>query len=142
MLQLPEPYFEKRHVIHCHRVFSHRDLAAYLRSRQTGMVGTADITSLEPNLKYLVTNMHPLSWAYKWYRYKANLTHRTRQGEERKLLAEEPLCLLVWIDKKHRTRDKKVVFSLTAYTLFQTIRNFNATERTSRTKTEITLDSL
>ena len=78
VLQLAEPYFEKGHVIYCDRFFSHLDLAAYLRSRQTGMIGTADITSLEQDLKYLVTKMHPLTWAYKWYSYKANFTHRTR----------------------------------------------------------------
>ena len=110
VLQLAEPYFEKGNVIYGDRFFSHRDLAAYLPSRQTGMVGTADITSLEPDLKYLVTNMHPLTWAYKWYSYKANFTHRTRQCEERKLLAEVPVCLLVWMDKKYRTTDKQVVF--------------------------------
>ena len=110
VLQLAEPYFEKGHVIHCNRFFWNRDLPAYLRSRQTDMVGTADVTSLKPDLKYLVTNMHPLTWAYKLYSYKVNFTHRTRQGEERKILAEDPVCLFVWMDKKYRTMDKKVVF--------------------------------
>ena len=107
MLQLAEPYFEKGHVIFCDKFFSHRELAAYLRSRQTSMVITADISSLEPDLKYLFTNMHPVTWAYKWYSYKVKFTHRTRQGEERKLLAEKPVCLLVWMDKMYRTTNKK-----------------------------------
>ena len=107
MLQLAEPYFEKGRVIYCDRFFSHLDLAAYLRSRQIGMVGTADITSFEQDLKYLVTQMHPLTWAYKWYNYKTNFSHRTRQEEEQKLLAEETVCLLVWMDKKYRTTNKQ-----------------------------------
>ena len=110
VLQLSEPYFEKGHVIYCDRFFSHLDLAAYLRSRQTGMVGTADITSLEPDLKYLVNNMHSLTWAYKWYKYKANFKFRTMQGQEEKPQAEESVCLLVWMDKKYRTTNKQVVF--------------------------------
>ena len=42
--------------------------------------------------------------------YEAKFTHRTRQGEERKLLAAEPVCFHVWMDKKYGTTDKKVVF--------------------------------
>ena len=107
VLQLAEPYLDKGHVIYCDRFFSHLDLAAYLRSRKTGMVGTADITSLDQDLKYLVNHMHPLTWAYKWYKYKANFTYHTRQGEERKLLAEEPVCLLVWMDKNIARKTNK-----------------------------------
>ena len=107
MLQLPEPYFEKGHVIHCNMFFWHRDLPAYLRSRQTDIVGTADVTSLKPELKYLVTNVHTLTWAYKCYSYKAKFTHRTRKGEKWKIQAGDPVCLFVWMDKKYRIMDKK-----------------------------------
>ena len=36
--QLSEPYLDRGHVIYCDRFFTHLDLAAYLRSRHTGML--------------------------------------------------------------------------------------------------------
>ena len=63
VLQLTQPYLDEGHVIYCDRFFSHMDLAAYLRSRQTGMVGTSSLTKLPNDLEYLARNMHPLTWA-------------------------------------------------------------------------------
>ena len=54
--------------------------------------------------------MHPLTWAYKWYIHKSNFTYQPRQGPEQNIQLEEPVCLTVWVDKKYRTTDKKVVF--------------------------------
>ena len=61
VLQLTQPYLDKGHVIYCDRFFSHMDLAAYLRSRQTGMIGTSSLTKLPNDLEYLTRNMHPLT---------------------------------------------------------------------------------
>ena len=76
------------------------------------MVGTSSTTKLPPDLDYLVTHMHPLTWAYKWYNCDAKFTYRPRRGgDEVTLVAEKQLvCTLVWMDKKYRTGDKKVVF--------------------------------
>ena len=84
----------------------------YLRSRQTGMVGTSSLTKLPNDLEYLARNMHPLTWAYKWFNCKAKFTYHPRAGEgpDQELHAEEPVCLLIWMDKKYRSEDKKVVF--------------------------------
>ena len=65
VIQLTEPYFDRGHVVYCDRFFSYLDLASYLRSRKTGMVGTSSIVSLPPDLDYLVSHMHPLTWAFK-----------------------------------------------------------------------------
>ena len=60
--QLSEPYLDRGHVIYCDMF-----LPAYLRSRNTGMVGTSAISSpLSPDRAYLLSNMYPLTWAYKW----------------------------------------------------------------------------
>ena len=110
VLQLANPYLDKGHIIYCDRFFSHLDLAAYLRSRRTGMVGTSALTQLPSDLQYLVTNMHPLTWAYKWFMCQAKLKHRPKIGPTEQLQATEPVCLLVWMDKKYRTADKQVIF--------------------------------
>ena len=102
MLQLIQPYLDKGHVIYCDRFFFHMDLVAYLRSRQTGVVGTSSLTKLPNDLEYLARNKHPLTWAYKWFICKAKC--------DQELHAEEPVCLLIWMDKKYRSEDKKVVF--------------------------------
>ena len=56
--------------------------------------------------------MHPLTWACKWFNCKAKFTYHPRAGEapDQELHAEEPVCLLLWMDKKYRSEDKKVVF--------------------------------
>ena len=112
VLQLIQPYLDKGHVIYCDRFFFHMDLVAYLRSRQTGVVGTSSLTKLPNDLEYLARNMHPLTWAYKWFICKAKFTYHPRAGEgpDQELHAEEPVCLLIWMDKKYRSEDKKVVF--------------------------------
>ena len=114
VIQLAEPYFHKGHVIYCDRFFSHLDLAAYLRSVGTGMVGTSNMkpTSLPPDLAYLVDNMHPLTWCYKWYNYQGKIEYRDKQGEKRIVPVDEAVCVLIWMDKKYRSgsADKKVVF--------------------------------
>ena len=110
VLQLANPYLDKGHIIYCDRFFSHLDLAAYLRSRRAGMVGTSALTQLPPDLQYLVTNMHPLTWAYKWFMCQGKFKHRPIIGPTMQLQATEPVCLLVWMDKKYRTTDKHVVF--------------------------------
>ena len=53
--------------------------------------------------------MHPLIWAYKWFKYQAYFTYQPRQGPKQNLRAEESVCQLVWMDKKYRKTDKKVV---------------------------------
>ena len=111
VIQLGEPYFDKGHVIYCDRFFSHLDLAAYLRARSTGLVGTANTNTLPHDLSHLVSIMHPLTWAYKWFNCAANISTKKRQEAGLPdLQAEETVCLLVWMDKKYRTTDKKVVF--------------------------------
>ena len=116
VLQLANPYLDKGHIIYCDRFFSHFDIADYLRSRRTGMFGTSALTQLPPDLQYLVTNMHPLTWEYKWFMCQAKFKHRPKIGPTMQLQATEPFCLLVWMDKKYRTTDKKVVF-ITNYIL-------------------------
>ena len=108
--QLSEPYLDRGHVIYCDRFFSHLDLTAYLRSRHTGMVGTSAISSIPPDLAYLVSNMHSLTWANKWYRHKPVFNYQPRQGPNQNIPVDEPVCLIVWMDKKYRTTGKKVVF--------------------------------
>ena len=44
VLQLANPYLDKGHIIYCNQFFYHLDLAAYLRSRITGKVGTSALT--------------------------------------------------------------------------------------------------
>ena len=111
VLELAEPYFDKGHVIYCDRFFSHLDLAAYLRSRSTGLVGTANTKTLPLDLQHLVNVMHPLTWAYKWFNLKAKIiTQKRKMANLPELEAEEPVCLLVWMDKKYRTANKQVVF--------------------------------
>ena len=111
VIELAEPYFDKGYVVFCDRFFSHLDLAAYLRARSTGLVGTANAKSLPSDLNYLVSIMHPLTWAYKWFNLRAKITTKKRkEAGLPDLEAEELVCLLVWMDKKYRTEDKKVVF--------------------------------
>ena len=111
VLQLTEPYYDKGHVIYCDSFFSHLDLAAYLKSRKTGMVGTSSISmnSLPADLKYLVDNMHPLTWAFKWFNCEAKIKFQNNSTTQH-LEANETVSLVVWMDKKYRTKDKKVVF--------------------------------
>ncbi|KAI6651798.1 hypothetical protein LOD99_5045 [Oopsacas minuta] len=109
VIQLTEPYFDKGHVVYCDRFFSHLDLASYLRLRKTGMVGTSSITSLPPDLQYIVDHMHPLTWAFKWYNCEANIKHKSN-GTIRHLQSNEPVSWVVWMDKKYKSRDKKVPF--------------------------------
>ena len=78
VLQLTEPLMDKGHVIYCDRFFSHLDLAAYLRSRKIGMVGTTSLTALPPDLEYLIKQMHPLTWAYKWFYHDSILKYRNK----------------------------------------------------------------
>ncbi|KAI6659396.1 hypothetical protein LOD99_10842 [Oopsacas minuta] len=73
VLQLTEPYLDKGHVIYCDRFFSHLDIAAYLRSRKTGMIGTSNLKSLPADIAYLVHQMHPLTWVFKWFQQKADI---------------------------------------------------------------------
>ena len=61
VFQLTYRYIDKGHVIYCDRFFSHLDLAAYLRSRITGMVGISNLKSLPADMAYLVLQMHPLT---------------------------------------------------------------------------------
>ena len=112
VIELAEQYFEEGYVIYCDRFFSHLDLAAYLRTRSTGLVGTGDAkTAIPSDLQYLVNIMHPLTWTYKWYNVKAKIdTTKRKEAHLTILEAEEPVCLLVWMDKKYRTQDKKVLF--------------------------------
>ena len=109
VLQLSEPFLDKGHVIYCDRFFSHLDLAAYLRSRKTGMVGTTSATSLLRDIDYLVKHMHPLTWAYKWFQHDADFKFHNK-GIVQDMRAKESVSLIVWMDKKYRTEDKKVVF--------------------------------
>ena len=109
VLQLSEPFLDKGHVIYCDRLFSHLDLAAYLRSRKTGMVGTTSATSLPRDIDYLVKHMHPLTWAYKWFQHDADFKFHNK-GIVQDMRAKESVSLIVWMDKKYRTEDKKVVF--------------------------------
>ena len=46
ILEFTEPYYDKGHVIYCDRFFTHLDLAAYLRTRSTGFIGTANTQTL------------------------------------------------------------------------------------------------
>ena len=114
VLELAEPYLDSGRTIFCDRYFSHIQLAAYLAKRKTGMVGTSNITKLPPDLDYLVSHMHPLSWAYKWYYCDAKFSYQTRRAGSRSEVTieaeKQPVCMLVWMDKKYRTEDKKVVF--------------------------------
>ena len=111
VLQLAQPYLDQGHVIYCDRFFSHVDLAAYLSTRQTGMVGTSSLTRLPNDQAYLVRNMNPLIWAYKCFNCKSKITYHPRtEAPDQELHAEEPVCLLVWMDKKYLSEDKKVVF--------------------------------
>ena len=41
---------------------------------------------------------------------QAKFKHRPKIGQNMQLQATEPVCLLVWMDKKYRTTDKQVVF--------------------------------
>ena len=86
------------------------DLAAYLRSRRTSMVGTSALTQQPSDLQYLVTNMHPLTWVYIWFMCQAKFKYRPKIGPTEQLQATEPVCILVWMDKKYRTADKQVIF--------------------------------
>ena len=111
ILELTEPYYDKGHVIYCDRFFTHLDLEAYLRARSTGFVGTANTQTLPLDLQHLVSVMHPLTWAYKWYNHKARIETKKRKDARLPILeADEPICLLMWMDKKYRTQDKKVLF--------------------------------
>ena len=109
VLQLTEPYYDRGHVIFCDNFFSHLDLAAYLKSRKTGLVGTSSINSLPADLKYLVDRMHPLTWAFKWFNYEAKIKFQNNSTTQH-LEANEAVSLVVWMDKKYRSKDKKVVF--------------------------------
>ena len=74
------------------------------------MVDTSSLTTLPNDLAYLVRNMHPLTWAR--FDCKAKITYHPRAGEasDQEVHAEEPVCLLVWMDKKYRSENKKVIF--------------------------------
>ena len=111
VIELAEPYFYKEYVVFCDRFFSHLDLAAYPRARSTGLVGTTNGKSLPSDLNYLVSIMHPLTWAYKWFNLRSKIiTKKRKEASLPDLEAEELVCLLVWMDKKYRTEDNKVVF--------------------------------
>ena len=99
VLQLTQVYLGKDHVIYCDRFFSHLNLAAFLCSQQTGMVGTSTLTTLPHDIEYIVRNINSLTSAYKWFNYMANYKYHPRAGEgpENQLDAEEPVCLLNWI---------------------------------------------
>ena len=73
------------------------------------MVGTAGNKSLPLDLNYLVEQMHPLTWAFKWFTCEAKFDYH-HNGTVEKLYAKEPVSLTVWMDKKYRAEDKKVVF--------------------------------
>ena len=109
VLQLTEPYLDKGHIIYCDRFFSHLDLASYLRSRNRGMVGTSNLKSLPADMSYLVQQMHPLTWVFKWFHQKADIKYNFN-GVIRHVEAYEPVSIVVWMDKKYRSDDKKVVF--------------------------------
>ncbi|KAI6646989.1 piggyBac-derived 2-like [Oopsacas minuta] len=109
VLQLTEPYLDKGHVKYCDRFFSHLDIAAYLRSRKTGMVGTSNLKSLPADMAYLVHQMHPLTWVFKWFQQKADIKYKCN-GTNHHVQANEPVSIVVWMDKKYRSDDKKVVF--------------------------------
>ena len=111
VFELTQPYFDKGYVVYCDRFFSHIDFAAYLRAKSTGLIGTADMKPLPYDLTYLVNIMHPLTWSNKWFNIKVNITTKKMKYHQLPALeAEEPVCILVWYDKKYRTEDKKVVF--------------------------------
>ena len=76
--------------------------------RKTGMVGTTSATSLPREIDYLVKHMHPLTWAYKWFQHDADFKFHNK-GTVQDMLAKESVSLIVWMDKKYRTEDKKVV---------------------------------
>ena len=54
--------------------------------------------------------MHPLTCAYNWFNCQANINNHSKEGDTVRLQANEPVCLLVWNDKKYKSKDKKVVF--------------------------------
>ena len=111
VLELTQPYFDKGYVVYCDRFFSHIDFAAYLRAKSTALIGTEDMKPLPFDLTYLVNIMHPLTWSNKWFNLKVNITTKKMKYHKLPALeAEEPVCILVWYDKKYRTEDKKVVF--------------------------------
>ena len=58
MLQLTQPHLDRGHVVYCDKFFSNKDLAAYLRLRQTGMVGTSNLTTLPHDLDYIASNIN------------------------------------------------------------------------------------
>ena len=111
ILELAQPYFDQGFVIYCDRFFSHLDLAAYLHSKSTGLIGTASTKTLPIDLQHPVNVMHPLTWANKWFNLKAKIiSQKRKEANLPELEAEEPVCLLVWMDKKYRTENKQVVF--------------------------------
>ena len=75
VLQLAEPFMNRSHIIYCDRFFSHLYLATYLRSRNTGNVGTSNLKSLPADMSYLVQQMHPLTWVFKWFYQKADIKY-------------------------------------------------------------------
>ena len=139
VLQLSQPFLDKGHVIYCDRFFSHLDLASYLRSRKTGMVGTAGNKSLPLDLNYLVEQMHPLTWAFKWFTCEAKFDYN-HDGTVEKLYAKEPVSLTVWMDKKYRAEDKKVFLLLTAFLIFLHLLSFQS--KTSETLQRSIQDNL
>ena len=84
VLQLSEPYLDQGHIKYCDRFFSHLDLAAYLRSRNTGMVGTSNIKYLPTDMTYLVQQMHSLTWIFKWFYQKADIKYTCNGTNRRK----------------------------------------------------------
>ena len=127
--QLAEPFCDRGHVIYCDRFFSHLDLAAYLKSRHTGMVGTSAMSSLPPDLAYLVSNMHPLNGPINGL--SINLTSPTIQGNgltKSSQLKSLSVSLYGWI-RSIAPVTRKSSSLPTAYPQFQHLYRSNATVR-------------
>ena len=73
------------------------------------MIGTSSINTLHPDLQYLVDSMHPLTCAFKWFNCEADIKYKSN-GNIEHLRSNEPVSLVVWMDKKYKSKDKKVVF--------------------------------
>ena len=70
-------------------------------------------------------HMHPLTWAYKWFQHDADFKFHNK-GIVQDMRAKESVSLIVWMDKKYRTEDKKEYSLLTA---FQTFRNLQTNSK-------------
>ena len=73
-VHLAQQFLDKGNIILSQILFTSRT-GSVRTVKTTGIVGLLNNITLPPNLNYLVENMHPPTWAFKWFNFEEMIAY-------------------------------------------------------------------